>query len=211
MWLFLAIFQVAQNWLKFGMSTLFVLKNVPVVFFFKNAEKYGQNCVKLTPPLSSSKQHRISIPESQNTVRVSFTLLDGGRGGGGGGGVVRSAAGDGLSRMCLKPCFPAGGKKNTDIFSQKRMTLTSQISAVVTSGRLAQNPSIVLVIISKLNKKAYHSRSDQELRFSLRTPRASFSNAFLSSSTLCSTLGKWRSRISEGSGTSYKLIASVCN
>ena len=44
---FIAIFQVAQNWLKFGMSTLFVLKNVPV--FFKNAEKYGQNCVKLNP------------------------------------------------------------------------------------------------------------------------------------------------------------------
>ena len=55
---FVAIFQVAPNRLKFGMSTLFVLKNVPVVFFFKNAETYGQNCVKFNPspplPLCSS-------------------------------------------------------------------------------------------------------------------------------------------------------------
>ena len=73
------------------MSTLFVLKNVPV-FFFKNAEKYGQNCIKVKPPfplsLSITKQHRISILESQNTARVSFTLLVGGgdarRGRGGG-------------------------------------------------------------------------------------------------------------------------------
>ena len=47
---FVAIFQVALNWLKFGMSTLFVSRNVPVVFFFKNAETYGQNCVKFKPP-----------------------------------------------------------------------------------------------------------------------------------------------------------------
>ena len=30
---FVAIFQLAQNPLKFGMLTLFVSKNVPVVFF----------------------------------------------------------------------------------------------------------------------------------------------------------------------------------
>ena len=42
---FVAIFQVAQDRLKFCMSNLFVLKYVPV-FFFKNAEKYGQNWVK---------------------------------------------------------------------------------------------------------------------------------------------------------------------
>ena len=35
---------------KFGMSTLFGLQYVPMVFFLKNAEKYGQNCMKLTPP-----------------------------------------------------------------------------------------------------------------------------------------------------------------
>ena len=43
------------------MSTLFVLKNVPVFFYFK--------------------QRRISILENQNTVRVYFTLLEEGGGG----------------------------------------------------------------------------------------------------------------------------------
>ena len=82
---FVAILQVAPNQLKFGMSTLFVLKYVPVVFFFKNAETYGQNCVKFNPPpsLFVSKQRRISIFEGQNTVHVSFTLLEGDWGGGG--------------------------------------------------------------------------------------------------------------------------------
>ena len=47
---FVMIFQVAQNQLEFGMSTLFVLKRRPCVF--KNAEKYGQNCVKFNPPFS---------------------------------------------------------------------------------------------------------------------------------------------------------------
>ena len=88
-------------------------------FFFKNAEKYGQNCVKFNPPsLSVSKQRRISILESQNTVRVSFTLLEGGLGGGGGG----------LSRTCLKPCFPACGKKRKgNFFTEKESAC--QISA----------------------------------------------------------------------------------
>ena len=70
---FVAIFQVAPNRLKFGMSTLFVLKNVPV-FFIKNADKIcGKNCVKFnTPPPSPpppspsvSKQCRISIFEAK--------------------------------------------------------------------------------------------------------------------------------------------------
>ena len=47
---FVAIFQVSPNRLKFGMSTLCVLKNVPVGFYFKNAETSGQNCVKFNPP-----------------------------------------------------------------------------------------------------------------------------------------------------------------
>ena len=95
---FIAIFQLDQNRLKFGMSTHFVLKNVPV-FFFKNAEKYGQNSDKIasnsTPPpphLLCPSQRRISILESQNTVRVPFMLLVGGGWCGGGegcGGAVR--------------------------------------------------------------------------------------------------------------------------
>ena len=124
---FVAIFQVAQNRLKFGMSTLFVLKNV--CFYLKNAEKYGQNCVKFNPPppplLSVSKQRRISILESQNTVRVSCTLLVAWWGGGGGGGGGGCEKGGGLSRMCLKPCFPACGEKF--FFTEKE--LACQISA----------------------------------------------------------------------------------
>ena len=83
---FVAIFRVAPNRLKFGMSTLFVLKNVPVVFFFKNAETYGQIQIQPPPPpsLFVSKQRRISIFEGQNTVHVSFTLLEGDWGGRGG-------------------------------------------------------------------------------------------------------------------------------
>ena len=87
----------------------------------KNMDKIASNS---TPPsLSVSKQRRISVFEGQNTVRVSFTLLEGdwwlglgekGWGGGGGGGVCD------LSRKCLKPCFPACGKNCRDIFSQKR-------------------------------------------------------------------------------------------
>ena len=121
---FIVIFQVAQNRLKFGMSNLFVLKNVPVVFFFKNAETSGQICVKFNPPpppppsLSVSKQRRISIFEGQNTVHVSFTLVGGRLRGGGGGG------GGELSRMCLKPCFPACGTKNTGtFFNTKRVDI----------------------------------------------------------------------------------------
>ena len=95
------------------MSTLFVLKNIPV-FFFKNAEKYGQNCIIFTPPsLSVSKQRRISILESQNTVRVSFTLLIGG------GGATR--AGGWTFKNVYEALFPRLWKKKCrDIFSQKR-------------------------------------------------------------------------------------------
>ena len=95
---FVAIFQVAHNQLKFGMSTLFVLKNVPV-FFFKNADNYGQNCVEFnTPPPPPSL--------SVCACACAFHAI---------GGRLRRGGGE-LSRMCLKPCFPTCGKKNTDIF-----------------------------------------------------------------------------------------------
>ena len=75
------------------MSTLFVLKNIPV-FLFQECRKIWTKLHQIQPPppppppsLSISKQLRISILESQSTVRVSFTLLVGGRGGKGGGGV----------------------------------------------------------------------------------------------------------------------------
>ena len=105
---FVAIFQVAQNRLKFGMSTLFVLKNV-CSRVQKNMDKIAWNSTPSTLPLllSVSKQRRISILENQNTVRVSFTLLEG-RGGGW------------LSRTCLKPCFPACGTKNAGTFFHRK-------------------------------------------------------------------------------------------
>ena len=71
---FTAIFQVARNPLKFGMPTLFVLEDVHLFFFLrrqKNMDKIVQKCPP--PPrlsLSISKQRRISILESQNTVCV---------------------------------------------------------------------------------------------------------------------------------------------
>ena len=93
------------------MSTLFVLKNVPV-FFFQECRNIWTKLCQIQPPppppppsLFVSKQCRISIFEDQNTVHVSFTLLEGDWGGWGE-----------LSRMCLKPCFPACGKKNTGTF-----------------------------------------------------------------------------------------------
>ena len=95
------------------MSTLFVLK-MSGFFFQKCRKKWTKLCEIHPPPsLSISKQHRISILEIQNTVHVSFTLLEGGggvrrMGGGGGGG--------GLSRMCLKPCSPLV-EKNAGTFS----------------------------------------------------------------------------------------------
>ena len=111
---FVSIFQVAPNRLKFGMSTLCVLKNVPVGFFFKNAETSGQNCVKFPPPpppsLSISKQRRISIFEGQNTVHVSFTLLVGDWGGGGGGGATFKNVFEALLPRLWKK------KKHRDIF-----------------------------------------------------------------------------------------------
>ena len=109
---FVEIFQVPQNRLKFGMSTPFVPKKVPVFFsrMQKDMDKIASNS---TPPpslsLSVSKQHRISILQSQNTVRVSFTLLVG----------EDARRGGGLSRMCLKPCFPAC-EKNAGTFFHRR-------------------------------------------------------------------------------------------
>ena len=106
------------------MSTLFVLKNVPVVFFSRMQKHMDKIVSNSTPPpsLFVSKQRRISIFEGQNTVYVSFTPLEGDWGGGGGGGKVGECkkvcvwGGGELSRMCLKPCFPACVKKTRGHF-----------------------------------------------------------------------------------------------
>ena len=105
---FIAIVQVAQNRLKFGMSTLFVLRNVPVYFsrMQKNIDKTTWNS---TPPLCPSPNIGF---QSLRAKTLCMCLLRywsevcvcvwGGGGGGGGG----------LSRTCSKPFFPACEKKN---------------------------------------------------------------------------------------------------
>ena len=112
---FAMIFQVAWNPLKFGMPTLFV----PV--FFQEGRKIWtklQENPPLPPPpsLSVSKQCRISILESQNTLRVCFTLLEGG---GGGGGIFKNM---------FEALFPCLWKKYTDILLTQK-ELACQISA----------------------------------------------------------------------------------
>ena len=47
---FVASFQVARNLLKFGMPTLFVLKNVPVFLFSRRQKNMDQIMRKSTPP-----------------------------------------------------------------------------------------------------------------------------------------------------------------
>ena len=104
---FVAIFQVAENRLKFGMSALLVLRNVPVSFF-KNTEKLHPILPPPPPPpLSIFKQCRISILESQNTVCVSFTLFEGW-----GGGDARRVGGGGWTfKNVFEALFPRLWKK----------------------------------------------------------------------------------------------------
>ena len=77
---FVAIFQVAQNPMKFVMLTLSVWKNVPVASFFKQAEKYGETGVEITLPtilISLFPLHQASQWASQvNSVltQVTYTV-----------------------------------------------------------------------------------------------------------------------------------------
>ena len=94
---FVAIYQVPPNRLKFGMPTLFVLKNVPV-FFFPQAGKQGfkhilessppppLSCTPPPPPsisLQYRKRHMHSVLALKD--RNSTLFGDEQRGGGGGG------------------------------------------------------------------------------------------------------------------------------
>ena len=109
-----------RNRLKFGMSTLFVLKNVPV-FVFKNAGKCGQNSSNSTPPPPPplSVRLQISIFECQNTVHVSLrywreTEVGGGGRGEGGGGCEK---GGGLNfQECVWSLASPLVEKNTGTF-----------------------------------------------------------------------------------------------
>ena len=149
-WLFRSDFPSCSESAEIWHVYSFCVKKCPW-FFFKNAETYGQNCVKFNPPLFVSKQRRISIFEGENTVHVSFyaflwerllspfwgreieathyslficnvefrslrakTLYM---------CLLRYWRGGELSRMCLKPCFPACGKKTGTFFNTKRVDM----------------------------------------------------------------------------------------
>ena len=98
---FSAIFQVAWNPLKFGMPTLFVLKNVPVFFSRrqKNLDKIAQKSPPPPPHFSVCIQTKFLRAK---TLCVCVLCYGGGRD---------------LSRTCLKPCFSTCEKKNTGILS----------------------------------------------------------------------------------------------
>ena len=83
---------------------LFVLKNVR---FLRKAEKYRQNCAKSPAPLSPSPNNVGFRSLRAKTLSVCVLRYCGG------GGKERA----GLSRMCLRPCFPPCGKKShRDVF-----------------------------------------------------------------------------------------------
>ena len=133
---FVAIFQVAQNSLKFAMSTFFVLK---MSVFFSTTQKNMDKTVWKSPhlPVSVSKQPRISILESQIIVRVCFTLLEE----------------EGVDfQECVWSLVSPLVPKIQDIFSQKKsrhgkfqriLNNLENRYKIVTWGRLAQTLSIV--------------------------------------------------------------------
>ena len=91
---FAVIFQVAGNPLKFGMQTLFVIKNA--CFFFQEGRKI---CILLREnpslPLLCLYPNNVGFRSLRDkTLRVCFTLLEG-KGG--------------ISRKCFKPRFPSCG------------------------------------------------------------------------------------------------------
>ena len=71
---FVAIFQVAPNRLKFGMSTLFVLKNVPVFFFPQAGKQVFKHILESSPPaFSHPPPPPPSIPS--NSIKDTCSVL----------------------------------------------------------------------------------------------------------------------------------------
>ena len=93
----------------------------------KNMDKIVQKSPPPPPSLSISKQCRILI-----LVLVLYAI----RGGGGGGG-----RGGGLSRTCLKPCFPACGKKKHRHFFTERISVAN-FSSFWATWKIAMNLSL---------------------------------------------------------------------
>ena len=94
-----------------------------VKIFFKQAEKYVQNS---TTPLSLSVSKQCRILRTKTLCMCVLTVFPplGERGGG-------------LSWTCLKPCFPACGKKKTGTFFYLK-----NCNEIHTYASLSQNPSM---------------------------------------------------------------------
>ena len=111
-------------------------------FFFKKAEILAQ--VHENPP--TPMYHPLPLSLSPKNIgfwslrakTLCMCVLRYWRGLGGGGGGV------GLSRTCLKPCFPTCGKKHRDIFLWIMSNLENRYE-IVTWGWLARTRSIPIL------------------------------------------------------------------
>ena len=115
---FVAIFQVAKNPLRFAMLTLFVLKNVTMLFCQGTTiwTKLHENPPPPpTPPLCPSPNNVGFRSLRAKTLCMCIVRYWRGEGGG-------------LSRTCLKPCFHACGRKTQGYFFTEKESAW-QISA----------------------------------------------------------------------------------
>ena len=72
---FVAFFQVAQNPLKFPVQTLFLWKNVPVVFFHKRGNKVSSTLLKVHPPYPPPSPPLPPPPSPSNRVQHTCTVF----------------------------------------------------------------------------------------------------------------------------------------
>ena len=111
----------------FSSCWFFCTKKCSFVFYSGRQKSMDKNCAKIPPPppshlsLSPNNVGFRSLRTKTPCVCVltPFPPFEGGGGWGGGIGVC------GLSRSCLKPCFPACGKKHWDIFNTKIVSMAN--------------------------------------------------------------------------------------
>ena len=117
-WLFHSDFPSCSESAEIWHVYSFCVKKCPCVFhFLKNAETPGQICVKYNPPPPPPLCPSPNNVEfrSLRTKTLCMCLLHYLEGDWGGGGCEKGRGGE-LSRMCLKPCFLACGKKTQGHF-----------------------------------------------------------------------------------------------
>ena len=117
------ILQVAQNPLTFAMLLNLLVLKMSLCFFFQEGIKIWTKLLEIRPPppplsLSVSNQRRISILESQNTLLVCCTLLEGGR----------DREGGWAFKNVFKASFPRLWKKKTQGHFCTEKELAWQIS-----------------------------------------------------------------------------------